>query len=469
MGDPAAKKDFVDYLNLLWSHKDWLFSGMGLAALAGIWRWVRKRSEEALSSLICQVAIGVVAAITAAAFLGLWAGYMVFLLGFCWMTVNFFKKLNEKRDLTAYGKAKMHEVLSYLLGDKKLVARTRRQYDCYVLDDQFTQLSTLLKDLVCKHQGLIVNYHFTGGRYHRTVKNRLQMFKQLESTKDEVLGQEAQKQLNAGKESVVQPESAMKQYLLMLRDELDELNKYLYNNLIDVIGINHKHIMTYFEGRSEHYPRIVIKGFNGVTKTIVDIYRTKTEYYTTYPVSDNTGFSHVYDKGTCFLCNDIPAKAARDQYFNPRLINQKVRDYLEAVKRGEANIDEKWFDCWTKTDYGSSKKSLPPSPESCYRSTLIIPMTLINNEGLSQEFRDHFKIPPPPSDKETGRAVYAFLCFDHRETDFFIDPIDIKMGYIFADLLSLYFIERLNYTEYSDTFNEGRRLTSSLTVGTTAR
>jgi len=79
-------------------------------------------------------------------------------------------------------------------------------------------------------------------------------------------------------------------------------------------------------------------------------------------------------------------------------------------------------------------------------------MTLYRNE-LGEEFRKHFDIPKQNSEKEKSRAIWGLLCLDHREAHYF-DDLDVSIGYIWADILSLYFISALMYTDRSRTFNE---------------
>lgn len=77
-------------------------------------------------------------------------------------------------------------------------------------------------------------------------------------------------------------------------------------------------------------------------------------------------------------------------------------------------------------------------------------MTLLGNT-LVPEFKTKFKIEEIES--KNDRAIYGFLCFDNHKSNYFIEDIDVSIGYIFADILSLYLIERLRYTKYSETFN----------------
>jgi hypothetical protein len=79
-------------------------------------------------------------------------------------------------------------------------------------------------------------------------------------------------------------------------------------------------------------------------------------------------------------------------------------------------------------------------------------MTLMNNKEFDIDFKTNFfeKIP------EGSRAIWGFLCLDHPEVNFFRKSDDVIIGYIFADIMSLYFIANFVHTEISKTFNQAK-------------
>ena len=388
----------------------WIFSGLGVLVVERIDTYY-KGSPWSIISLVLRIAAVLMV--------------IVLLKQAC---LFFFKK----RDSGAYIKGKIREVFHFLLNDRETCVANPYRYDCYEVHETYKNLCFLIKDAICDNQGVFADYHFNGGRLHKRIKDE---FRSQQTTAVDAL-----------------------------KKHCDELNAYLSDKLYAAIRMNHDYLVKYFSGRSEHDPRIIIKGFR--EGNIVDIFRLKHEYYTKYGVETNKGFASVYENGMFYVCNDIPEESAKDAYYNPRLINRKVRTHLEdirKVKKGEDN--ERWIDCWVQHEYTEANKMARPSPESCYKSTLIVPMTLLNNEGLSDEFRKHFKIPRPSADANLERAIYGFLCFDHREINYFRNPLDVKIGYIFADLISLYLIERLNYTEYSSTFDDALAATSNAELG----
>lgn len=398
-------------LSLIKKHFLWLFGGAGFAGIQ-LFIYALKNKDSFLIA----------------------ASLITVILFFSFILAYFIIDFLKKRHFKSFCAAKIREFTHYLLNDKQTVADINYKLDCYEIHDFTRNLAQLLKETVCLNQGMIVNYHYNGGRLHKEVR--------LEQDKKE----------DACKEK--------------LKEDSDKLKKFLYDKLIEAITLNVKLFRQYFSSRGKTPPRIIVKAFSAINNNIEDIYRMRYEYYTAYPVDANTGFFHVHKHGTYFLCNDIPSAAARDNYLNPRLISSKVREYLKYRKhlKIENNPDDKdldqkkWIDCWMTNEYPDST-IVPPSAESCYRSTLIIPLTLLNNERLSEEFKDHFKIPKlnslpkvgPNESEEKARAVYSFLCLDHQEENYFKDPLDINIGYIFADLISLYYVENLNYTEYSKT------------------
>jgi hypothetical protein len=112
--------------------------------------------------------------------------------------------------------------------------------------------------------------------------------------------------------------------------------------------------------------------------------------------------------------------------------------------------DDAWVRCWKPIQNGDNP--IYPEHRDCYKATLIIPMTLWGQKArLSPRFLEMLQL---KKDDKPGRFIFGFLCFDHTDRGFFNDDTDVMMGYIAADLLSLYIIIRLNYTVNSKTFRD---------------
>ncbi len=100
---------------------------------------------------------------------------------------------------------------------------------------------------------------------------------------------------------------------------------------------------------------------------------------------------------------------------------------------GQKETDIDWQNCWEKFT------NQTPCPNSFYKSTLVIPMTL-RNETFSREFEK--LVLNGDKNKANKKTMFGFLCIDHRHTDYFNLDSDVRIGYIFADILSLFLIVR---------------------------
>ena len=96
-------------------------------------------------------------------------------------------------------------------------------------------------------------------------------------------------------------------------------------------------------------------------------------------------------------------------------------------------MDEDWKKCWIDSNNQFCQDN------SFYRSTLVVPITLVNNKGISREFLRHIELPLPTEQDDKRRAIYGFLCFDSIYPGFF-DEADVHVGYFFADIFSFYLV-----------------------------
>lgn len=329
------------------------------------------------------------------------------------------KRTNRVKNFILYCFTKTIECYKLCKGHK-FFAHTDHKFNCCSIDDEFQAFSIFMKDFICDNQGYLANYNYNGGRHHKEIKKYIL---NCDIDKDN------------------------------LKAKIHELDNYLQDGLIEAIKINRKRVMeSFFMLRnSRQLPRLTVKGVQD--GNITDIYREKEDYFTQYSIESNTGHFDILKDGNYYLCNNIPVEAYQGRYRNPRLVNEKVKDYID-----NSNHDhEKWVDCWA-ANRDENETLSRPNLESCYRSTLIIPMTLLNNEGLTPEFRKHFGIPNYLIKTNIERAIWGFVCFDHVDVDFFRNPMDIRVGYMVADLISLYLIENLNYRVCSDTYNSATEL-----------
>lgn len=183
-------------------------------------------------------------------------------------------------------------------------------------------------------------------------------------------------------------------------------------------------------------------------------------------VHENTGFSEVEKGGTYYLCNDIPRAAKAGRYVNPRLISEKVERYKipgskwDRIRRNKLgrklglNVgckeDLEWVDCWQRVNI--CHKAAAPPVDSCYKSTLIVPMTLRGHVNRADDvFSGQFGL------TDADRAIFGYLCLDHPCVDYFFDVRDVNVCYMFSDLMSFYLMTLINYMGKSNTYSAASR------------
>ncbi len=237
-------------------------------------------------------------------------------------------------------------------------------------------------------------------------------------------------------------------HTLELEKKIQALVFFLNDDFHKIIFQNFEIMHSYFYKRSKVKPRICIKGnFKTHHKDmIISVFRdSKVAYDSDYDISEHTGFSFIADTGTYYLSNNLPKDAKEGRYKNPRLDIAKIKKVANS-ESGDKEISLNWGGFW-KDDKKIMKE------DSFYKSTLIIPMTLWNTE-LSEEFRKKINV------SDIGRTIFGFLCIDHVEENYFGDD-DVRVGYVFADLLSQYIFHRSVYTDFSTTFSNALEVMNS--------
>lgn len=271
----------------------------------------------------------------------------------------------------------------------------------------------------CHHQGLLVQYLTFTNEYHKNLRIAM-------ASNDSKKAENVKKIRNAFDGFI--NDGFKKAWML----SVSMLNAY-YNN------------------GSDNMPRFCLKGtekseISDEDEYIVDVFRENGKATNSKClINENTGFVECYKNGQYFLLNDIPSSAKKGNYKNPRLEKKLVDDYrlpfkLELWRR--KGFDEKWGKCWD-----GYKEGIPSSNKTCYRSTLIVPLTLIGNQ-LSDEFKQHTHV-----GKNAERMIYGFFCMDHVSLDAFRQE-DVSIGYMVADWLSIYLIMRYNFIVWSEVYNK---------------
>ena len=207
----------------------------------------------------------------------------------------------------------------------------------------------------------------------------------------------------------------------------------------------------YLRAPFEHPPRHCLKATVGTSEgqCIIDLFRGDGSRKEERPLlASNTGFCRSFEEGTYFLENDIPAQAKMNKYLNPRLQPKLVEFYRPPSfwQTGRRELDLKWAECWS-----GFHTTTPASAFACYRSTLIIPITLRGND-LTDEFRKKTRV-----GQDMDRAIFGFFCADHVALKYF-KPDDVALGYMVADWMSLYLITQLNYTQLSEAYLSAKQL-----------
>lgn len=277
------------------------------------------------------------------------------------------------------------------------------------------------KDCVCELQGLFPQYLYLAEAKHQRLEDALRA-----STQD-------------------------KDLVGRLRIELTD---HLYSGITDACEIARQHLLQYFSHHSKHLPRICMKAAkNG---NILDVHRRDSVGLAKFPIEKNTAFKRICDTGRHYLCNDIPRAVKDDVYENARLDVRSVRrnysgpGIIGRLWHGlsrQPDSDPKWEAFWARTGQGSFAH-----PEDCYKCTLVVPMTLANAR-LSPEFK---RLIGYSDEGERDKLIYAFLCMDHRHARFFDERIDVWLGYVAADVLSLFFVTQRLYTAHSQSYLAAR-------------
>jgi hypothetical protein len=284
--------------------------------------------------------------------------------------------------------------------------------------DYCCQISKNIRDYMCLHQGSLIEYIFLAGEHHKELKKEF------------------------GKEERVLSSIVQKHNELL--DHLNESFKEAVIRSFDEIQKMHA-------GKHLKAPRICLKANydSGEDKIIVLFREKRVKYISDCNVTENTGFQFIKENGVYYLCQNIPEKAGKGEYYNPRLNNKNVIKYMRKLRSNPSSFinqddfkDDEWSKCWH-----SNGQKVAQHYRNCYKSTLIIPLTLWNNK-LGSKFLAKFNM------KNVDRTIFGYLCLDHINTDYFDDVFDVDTGYIYADILSLYLLVRFIFVNQSKSYRD---------------
>ena len=248
------------------------------------------------------------------------------------------------------------------------------------------KLLTKLSKFICYHQGAFIQYVFLAGEYHKDLKKEF---------------------------------SLKEKNFLEIKRKHDDLLKYVNETLGNVVIRSFDIMHSFFEDRNPELPRICLKvNFDPDRELVTVLFRDqKVKYISEYSICENAGFLYIKNNGRYYLCSDIPNSTKSGDYFNPRLIKEAVQNYnnenwIKKIIRlnKKTSVDENWINCWKGVV--EDGKQIKPHYKDCYKSTLIIPLTLWNN-NLDKNFLKKFNL------REINRTIFAYLCFDHIETNLY--------------------------------------------------
>lgn len=253
-----------------------------------------------------------------------------------------------------------------------------------------------LREFICYNQKQIIKFEYTISQYHRDLKDLIR-----EKNPDEGKLQEAYDRL------------AVDSFLLM-ESIFKENNEFILNNF----GLKDKNL------------RFTIKMVYG--ENVLDIFRnhdTDTILNETL-YSENTAFDNIMNDGAkYYLNNDIEQSYNNNEYKNPRL-----------------KENESWENAWE--NYSNADAS-----DKYYNSTLVIPMSITskNLDEKSLFYKKYFEQRSKGKVNTNTRAIWGFVCFDTKKKNYFDENLDLDLGFIIADILSLYVIFYYNYAISSQT------------------
>lgn len=277
------------------------------------------------------------------------------------------------------------------------------------LDDAFI----IIQKAISYNQGALIQYSFLAAEKHKALK---EAFRSDAKNSEEIQ--------------------------VLTQELMNFLNKEFYQVCLQ----NFEFLHALFSGRSPVAPRICIKGNfkTALHDEVISIFRDhNVDYNSDTAIENNTGFHRILKNGKYFLENNIPQAAVDGKYQNPRLDWQRLN--TEGLRKKSPDFIRSVIGNWRQYWYGAFDNDQDES--AFYKSTMILPLTLWNRD-ISNEFREMIPI------DDVERYIFGFLCIDHKDIGFFDADRDVLLGYIFADLLSVFAFIRLVYTEFSSTFEK---------------
>lgn len=207
------------------------------------------------------------------------------------------------------------------------------------------------------------------------------------------------------------------------------LDSFIKIKIQEICKQNFLYLNQYYELSERKNVRICVKILSD--NLLIDLARNTEKNNKNISVELDSGVKYIIEKGVYYLNNDIPNSIINNEYANPNIDIKKFNREKQSTNE-IISILSNWKNYW-RHDCNSPNDN----NSRYYKSTLIIPMTLKNN-ALSDLFVKLTKFP------NVDREIFGFLCFDSTKINFF-NKNDINIGYIFADIISLYILCMLKY------------------------
>lgn len=278
---------------------------------------------------------------------------------------------------------------------------------------------------------------------------------------------------------------------------LDNLETYITVAIDNALDRNFQLLLDYFAVRvratplSPQPPRIALKLIvppedktSGYEKSIVFTRKRSgkelRKYKSQYPLETHSVFLDILRTGEAQVVQDIPERCGNGPYRNARLDPGMAKAYFDRRCEGEisdAYPDEPWIACW-KDEHPKQPRKMPGQAHatSCYKSTLVIPVTLVGHikalldgdieeQGQDIAFVKEFAEKVGASEVAIERFLLGFLCLDHVDRNYFEhgrSSNDMHLGYMVADMISLYILLNMVLWDYSETVKEAKTILSEV-------
>lgn len=247
--------------------------------------------------------------------------------------------------------------------------------------------------------------------------------------------------------------------LKSLEDFFVEETKFCVNKIVDDIEIYFKVAHT-----NKTPPRIGIMSIvDGENALRIVAQRPVKEKNLKKNISDYTCFTHIEETGKSYLCNNLPLEIKTENFKHAGIDFEKALSYKSRLKGN--NKVEKFLSRIKPQDradvaWGKIFRQSTLNQHTFYKSHFIVPITFkkwSERDAINDDFKELIL-------SDEGRSILGCIAIDHQNTFYFddkspdssdrYDNIDANMMYMFADLISLYFVVQRTYTVGSKTYSD---------------